>query len=512
MARISLPTSARPRDTERFLREFESRLEKLDRAILLGDWNQSIGRSSEGATPWQLRRSRLLSDERILSWVRSARRRALSFPLHRRLELLERVLLDVQVEQQPEVARLRSRAQARIHEYRPTWKGRRVNRAVVMRILYESPRESDRRKAYYAFEPLYRPLEEGLRKLVELRNEKARTLGFRTMAEMHLGFAHLTSRRLQELSEATARPARTHLRALREEFRDATGQSGWHPWDLMYAQHRRAPLPDRLFPRREMVPRIFAALDQWGFRTDRMRFRVAFHDNPFGGMALAPDAPRDIRILALPMGGRLAYGIMFHEFGHAVHSSLLRVPSHLLRSERIPGFGAFHEGVGGLFEEIPTWESWLSRQPGVGAARAKEVARVSRETLPVLAAWHSTFGRTEQALYEHPGRDPTPGVHRFERDVFGYDDFEPLSFVDAFYVESPVYVQSYLLSILFDEQIFRTLRDLYGEPLWPNRHVGPWLTRNWFAPGLLYDWLPRVKEVTGRPFGAEAFRAAFGAH
>jgi hypothetical protein len=513
MPRIPVPASTQPRDTQRFLREFESRLEKLDRAILVGDWNQGIGRSSEGSAPWQLKRSALLSDERILAWVRAARRRGGPQAIERRLELLERILLDVQVEQTPEVVRLRAKMQSRIHEFRPVWRGRRVNRAVIMRVVYESPNEPERRRAYYALEPLYRPLEEGLRELVELRNQQARALGFRTMAEMRLSFDHLTPGRLKELGELTAGPARACVRALRDRFRDGTGQSGWHPWDLIYAQHRSAWIPDRLFPRREMLPRIFAALKEWGFRTDRMHFRVVFHDTPFGGLTLAPDAPRDIRILIHPMGGLHSYGIMFHEVGHAVHSSLIRAPRHLLRwHENIPGFGAFHEGVGGLFEDIPTWESWLSAQPGVGAKRAKEYARVTRDATPALAAWHTMFSRIEQTLYEHPVRDPMPEVHRFERDVFGYDDFEPLSFVDAFFVESPVYVQNYLLALLFGEQVFLSLRHLYGEELWPNRHVGPWLTRNWFAPGSLHDWLPRVKEVTGRPFGAEAFRSAFTAN
>lgn len=512
MAVLAVPTSADPRDGERFVRELDHRLEKLDRAILVADWDLYTGRSPRGSAPWQLKRAALLSEEKILSFVRSALRRSWPYPLRRRLELLERVLLDTQVEQHPAVVRLRSDLQRKIVSFRPRWKGRRVDRSVLSRAVRESPRAADRRTAYYALEPLYRPLEDSLRELIRIRNDRARTLGYRSFAEMRLGFEGIRPGRLEALADAAVEPARARLRALRDRLLDATGQAGWHPWDFMYARARQVPLPDRWFPQREMLPRILKAVGRWGFRTDRMHFRVVFHDVPAGGMTLAPDPPTDVRILVHPQGGWLAYVVMFHEVGHAVHSASIRAPRHLLRwHENIPGFAGFHEGIGGLFEEIPSHGSWLAAQPGVGSRRAEEFAEASRDANLLDAAWHACFLRIEQALYRRPDRDPMPEVQRFERRVFGYDDYAPPSFVDHFFVDSPVYVPSYLLSLLFGQQLARTLRDLFGEPLWPNRKVGPWLARNWFAPGSLYDWVPRVKEITGRPFGAEAFRAAFAA-
>jgi len=505
---MAYPSPRDAREVARFVHALDERLETVDRAILVASWNLQVGRSRVGPEPWQLKRSRLLSDDRLLPWVRSALGRSGPFPLHRRLELLERALIDARVEQDPEVVRRRSELSRRMIAFRPRWKGKRVERAVVARVLRTSPREAERRAAHYTLEPLERPLEEPLRELIELRNERARALGFRTMAEMRHRADHLTPRRVQEFAEVAARVARPRLRALRESFQEATGQSGWHPWDFGYARERTAPLPDAWFPRDEMLPRILAAVRRWGFRTDRMHFRVAFHDTPFGGLTIAPDPPRDVRILVHSEGGWHRYMIMFHEVGHAVHSASIRAPRHLLRwSEGIPGFGAFHEGIGGLFEDLPNSLEWLTRQPRVDRMRAEEFARAQRDGNIVWAAAHACWIRTEERLYERPDRDPVPEVQRFEREVFGYDDYRPRSFVDTFFVEDPLYASNYLLAILFGRQLTRTLRDLYGEPLWPNPRVGPWLTRNWFAPGSLYDWLPRVQELTGRPFGVEAFEA-----
>ena len=510
MTALSLPSVRDRRDAERFVLELDRRLERLDRAILVADWNLFTGRSKAGSAPWQLRRARLLSDERILSWVRSALARPWPFLLRRRLELLERVLLDTQVEQHPEVVRLRGELQEKVVAFRPLWKGKRVNRAVLYEVLQEGNDESERRAAYYALQPLYRPLEEPLRELVRMRNERARAAGFPSFAEMRLRFEGVSVSRLEELVQAVVEPARAHFRALRDHLFDSTGQSSWHPWDVSYARAQRVPLPARLFPQEEMFPRIFRAIGQWGFRTDRMHFRVVFHDVPMGGMTLAPDPPRDIRIVVHPQGGFLPYLILFHEVGHAVHSASIRAPRHLLRwHENVPGFGGFHEGTGGLFEDIVSSAEWLATQPGVGVERAERFARSARDSHLLDAAWHSCFLRIEQKLYQHPERDPMPEAVRFERRVYGYDEFPPLSFAESFLIDSPIYSSNYLLAILFGEQLSRTMREVCGEPYWPNRKVGPWLTRNWFAPGSLYDWVPRVKEITGRPFGAEAFRARF---
>ena len=510
MSRLSVPSSSDPREGRRFLSELEGRLEKLDRAILVAEWDLFTGRSAVGAERWNLERSALLSDDRLLAWVRSSLRRGGPPLLGRKLELLRRVLLDAQVEQHSSVVRLRSKLQRRIAEFRPRWKGRRVDRAVLHRTLREDPDGEERRRAFCALEELHRPLEAPLRSLLRLRNERARALGFRSFAEMRLGFDGITPDQLEALAQQVVAPARAQVRRLRERFQERTGQSGWHPWDLPFAQEQRVPLPDRYFPRGPMLRRIFRAVAQWGFRTDRMRFHVVFHDVPTGGLTLAPDPPKDVRILVHPQSGWSAYMVMFHEVGHAVHSALIRAPRHLLRwHENIPGFGPFHEGIGGLFEQIASEEAWLASVPGLGPRRAHAFAEATREDDAVNAGWHANWMRTEQALYRNPEGDPWSEVRRYEQRVFGYDGYAPLSFVDTFFVDSPLYSPCYLLAILFGCQVQERMREVCGEPFWPNPKVGPWLRREWFAGGSRYDWVPRVRELTGRPFGAGAFLRKF---
>ncbi|MFZ3355148.1 MAG: hypothetical protein WA549_00140, partial [Thermoplasmata archaeon] len=386
--------------------------------------------------------------------------------------------------------------------------GKKVDRSRIHRIVQEDPNQVNRKRAFYALEPLYRSMEEPLRELIRARNEHARTRGFRTFAEMRLGFDGITPARLEELASTVVATAPGRMRAPGERFRSETKGAGWHPWDFPFTIRNAAPLPDRSFPRRSMLPRILKAVQGWGFRTERMRFRVVFHDLPAGGLTLAPAPPHDVRILVHPRGGWPAYHVMFHEVGHAVHSASIRAPGHLLSwHENIPGFGGFHEGIGKFFEEISHHPDWLSAQTGVSHAQAEAFAMQRSSTDLWDAAWIVPWVRTEQALYRNPSSDPASRAGRELRRLFGYDDYAPPSFVDSFYVDTPIYGQNYLLAILFHHHLVQNVRQRFGDPVWPNPRVGPWLTRQWFAPGSMYDWVPRVRKVMGVSFSARPFQA-----
>jgi hypothetical protein len=510
---IAVPSFRNGRDAQRFVLELDRRLEPLDRAILVADWNLNTGRSRRGPGPWQLKRAELLSDPRLLPWVRGALQESWPPLLRRRLELLERILLDTSVEQHPEVVRLREELQRAIVQFRPMWNGRRVNRAVIGHIVRRDRDPSHRRQAFYALQPLYRPLEEPFLRLVRLRNERARAQGFATFAEMRLGFQGFSSARVVELAETAVQGVRRRALALRDQLPSEGAAGGWHPWDLPYARERLASIPDRALPQRGMLPRVLRGVEKWGFPTSRMRFRVVFHDLPAGGLTLAPDPPSDVRILVHPRGGWGAYQAMFHEVGHAVHSASIRSPRHLLRwHENIPGFGGMHEGIGGLFEEIPRERAWLVEAAGISPAAAERFAEARRDTDLIGTASISSWILPELNLYRQPGRDPMASAQRFARRTFGYDAFAPTSFVDSFYVVDPLYTANYLLATMFHYQLAASLRARFGEPLWPNRKVGPCLTREWFAPGSLIDWVPHLQEVTGKPFGAQAFCEWFRQH
>ena len=474
---------------------------------MLAEWQTYAGGTARSVGPAHTVRSRFLSSEGLAAFLRRATGRVSDPAGARRLELLERSVLESRVEQIPEVVRLRSALEARIVRSRPRLRGRRVDRATIGEILRTETDAHRRREAYYAEEGILRSLEAGVRRLAHLRNDAARELGFASFPQMRLGFEGLTVGRLRELARSATARAPARLRAFRDDFLESEKRDAWYPWDLTYARELRGRLPDRAFPSRGLVPAVKRALAAWGFTRDRLQVRVARRDLPFGGLTIVPAAPDDVRVLLPAKGGWTYYMVLFHEFGHAVHARSIRQSSHLLRVLD-PGYAAFHEGIADLFEEIASTLEWLVGRPGIDRAAAQRFrdGRGDETLLRAVGMAEAVFAELD--FYRDPDRDRSAAHHRRLRRVYGFGEFPARSFVDSFYVTHPVYLQSYLLALLFRTQVKEAILREVGPPFWPNRRVAPWLSRELFGPGARFDWLPRVEAVTGRPFGPEAFLAS----
>jgi hypothetical protein len=424
--------------------------------------------------------------------------------LSRRLELLERLHLDASSEQHPSVVRLRSRLQRRIVAFRPRFGGKRVDRAGLYDEVRTNPDRAVREEAYRAEDELWNSLEPAIRALIRARNARAHALGFRDYPELRLRFEGVSVQQLRRWCAEAVVPLAGKIRQLREEFLSSVGHGEWFPWDLRFAQERRAGLPRRPFPGRQMIPSVRSALRRWGLPMDRLPIAVTLHDIPFGGLTFAIRIPTDVRVLIPPKGGWDWYSVGFHEFGHAVHFALIRQPDHLLRSPDV-GFSGYVEGIADLFEEVSVHARWLRSRPGLDAATARNFRAGRALSDLVQAASTTNWVKTELDLYRRPAADLRTASAGRLRELFGFGQYPPRSFIQTPFVTHPVYNQSYLLSLLFRKQLVEAIRDQVGGPLWPNSRVGPWLTENWFAPGAEFDWIPRVRDITGRPFGTEAF-------
>jgi peptidyl-dipeptidase A len=482
----------------------ERRLARFDHTISLIEWSLYAGRTARDSERWINARAQFLAPRSLRHWVERARTRCSNPLIVRRLDLLERLHLDAASEQHPSVVRLRSRLQRRIVRFRPRFRGKRVDRAGLHDELRKNPDGHAREEAYRAEDELWHAVEREFRTLIRVRNARARALGFRDYPELRLKFEGLGVAQLRRFCDESIAPLGPRIRRLREEHLTRTGDEEWYPWDLRYAQDQRAGLPWRPFPGRAMVPHVRSALKRWGLPMDQLPIKVTLHDIPFGGLTFGVRIPSDVRILIPPKGGWDWYSVGFHEFGHAVHFSLIRQPDLLLRSPDV-GFSGYVEGIADLFEEVSVAPRWLRSRPGLTTA-AVDGFKAGRILADLTQAASTTnWVATELDLYRRPDADLDPVCARRLRDLFGFGPFTPRSFLQTTYVTHPVYNQSYLLSLLFRKQLVRSIRQQVGDPLWPNPRVGPWLTENWFAPGAEYDWVPRVRQVTGRPFGPQAF-------
>jgi hypothetical protein len=495
--------------TRSVLDAIERRLAPLDREILLDEWRLAVGRPAPNSARTQERRRRLLAEPGLRDRIARFRADTPPAPVARRLELLERALLESQISQAPEIVRIRARVERTIAAFRPRWSGRRVGRAVVRRQARTNPDRSERERAYRAEAPLYGPLEAEARALTAARNERARAFGYRSFPEFRLSFEGSSVARLEGLLDAAVRYVPAEMRRRREAFEEQTGERGWYPWDVGFAQELTGGLPDAAFPGATMYPTVVAAVRKWGFPARAFRFRVDRHDLASGGLTLAPDPPRDVRIVIHPSAGFRPYLVLFHEVGHALNSASIRQSSHLLRwHENLPGFAGLSEGEGRFFEQISTSAAWLGSRPGLDAAQVARAVDDGRRMPLVAIAHHAVWIRQELELFRRPsGGDPSDVGRRLARRLSGFDDYRPLPFADSFSLNAPMYAPSYFFAELLRPHLTAAALAEVGGALWPNPRVGPWLVDRWFRDGSSYDWVERLERMTGRRFDARPFNA-----
>jgi hypothetical protein len=115
-------TSAR--EIRAFVDDLERRLAPLDEGILTAEWRLALGRPGANLPALHARRRRLLGDPAALDRVRRYRAHPAPAAVARRLELLERAILECQIEQGPEIAERRDRMSRAIAAFRPRWRGR----------------------------------------------------------------------------------------------------------------------------------------------------------------------------------------------------------------------------------------------------------------------------------------------------------------------------------------------------------------------------------------------------
>lgn len=406
------------------------------------------------------------------------------------------------MEHRPVIVELRNQLLRQDAAIRARVRGKRIPTSVAYDVVEKSPDRGRRREFWNALQAAYRPLEPGIRELARRRNESAREKGYRSFVDLRLSEEGLTRTQLEAFIDELTRFGRSAHRELREEFSRRTGEAGWFPWDRHHAAHLVWPQVDQYFPARTMMASVDRGLRGWGFRPEKHGIRVVFRHIPQGGVTYGITIPTDVRVAVHPQSGWGWTGVLCHEMGHALHHTSTRAPSPLLRGyETLPGNAGLSEGIGGTFEEIAVNPEFLAQQPGV----PKEAIATLREARGAGAARSASFmarwvGK-ELALYRDPDHDLPALYARMDRQESGFDPAPPTSFGDGVWIQYGFYGKSYLFAWMFAAQVLEgAVRELGGSE-WPNRRMAPWLIRHWFRDGATFDWVPHMREVTGRPFG-----------
>jgi peptidyl-dipeptidase A len=458
--------------------------------------------------------------------------------VHRQLEVLYQAFLANQIEPGllKQIVELGTQIEQNFSTFRGTIDGDKVTDNQIKDILKTSRDSSVRRKAWLASKQVGPVVAGDLTRLVKLRNEAARKLGFDNYHTLVLATGEQDVAQMDkifgELYDLTQAP----YAALKADLdRILAANCGVKPKELMPWHYH-----DPFFQETPMVYNL--DLDSYYKDKDVRELATRFYDgidlpvdsilahsdlyeregkNPH---AFSTDIDRegDVRILCNLKNNESWMETILHELGHATYDTyrdpdlpyLLRQPAHTFTTEAIAMF----------FGRLSRNPAWMQQMLGLSDAQRADIEKVSDRYAQlkqlIFARWAMVMYYFEKALYADPDQDlnelwwDTVEKYQFIHRPPGRD--EPDWAAKIHFTIAPCYYHNYMLGELLASQLHHYL--VYNVMKLNSDHdvsyvgrkdVGQFLKTKVFEVGDLYYWNTMIERATGEPLTAKYFVTQF---
>ena len=509
------------------VRVVEEALKPLEQARALAWWDSQVDATEEHErrrAETELAWSDALADVALFAAVEDALRTD-GAPLARRsLLLLRNLMLPHQVPAQlrGRIVELESAVDTRYSRHRGVVRGGELDDNEIKRILRESDDPVERREAWEASKTVGAAVADDVRELARLRNEAARTLGYRDWFALALATDELgEGRLLTTLAEADRVTAESFARwkgeldeQLAARFRCAPSElRPWHYADPFFqeAPPEGAVDLDPLFRQTDVVAlarRTFEGVDLEVAPTLERSDLYPRSGKCQHAFCIDIDRAEDVRVLANVVANHSWADTMLHELGHAVYDlSFDDGLPWLLRSTHLVAT----EASALLFGALAGRREWLERVLGVGPEEGAELEsrlRAARAAeLLVFTRWVLVMNEFERRLYADPDGDldqawwALVSRHQLVRPPEGR--MAPDWAAKIHIAVSPVYYHTYLYGAIVALQLERALSQAVGGIV-DRPEAGAVLRDRLFAPGQSVRWDRLVEEASGAPLSVES--------
>jgi peptidyl-dipeptidase A len=518
---------------DKFVDEFEGEVFQLYRARNLAYWEHSIAGSEESATDLKVKSlalKALYEDRERFQGVRQLLRAGgHSQVVERCLTLMDYAFTANQGDPaiKKRIVELEVEVSTVFGKHRPTLQGKEVSDNEIEGILRNERDEAVRRSAWYASKEVGPKAVPILRELVRLRNDEARSLGYRDYYQMMMGLQEIdlgwllrTWAELEEKTRSVHGALMEDLRAATQAFLGSMAPS-LRPWDASDPFFQRVPpwlvqeasgTVDKDVV--EAARKTYADLEM---PVDAILSRSDLYEkagkNPHA-YCMDVDRSGDIRVLANCINDERWANTMLHELGHAVYDEY--VSPALPFTLRTPAHIASTEAIAILMGRLSRDPAWRQRYLGDSSADGLQSRRYRRAESLIFLRWVLVMTYFEKALYEAPERNLEDLWWDLVERYQGIERPQPLpgySWATKIHIaKSPVYYHNYLLGEMMSWQMEDHIAEVTGRPgLVENAAGMALLKEDLFRYGSLRDWANSLKVALGEEFNPGAYLRVVGA-
>jgi peptidyl-dipeptidase A len=424
-----------------------------------------------------------------------------------------------------ELVRLTAEQQGLFNRFRASFDGREWSENDLNDELAATTDPARARAIWEAAKQIGGQAEERALRIVRLRNQSARSQGFRDAYQRGLTLSEVDEQRLFDLldgleraSDGPYRAAKAALdRQLAERFRIAVDDlRPWHYGDPFFQRPPRSSGPDldREFADKDPEPLAIAACDSIGLDVRGILNRSDLYPKPGKNQHafctwVQPDGS-DVRVLCNLNRSHRWTATLLHELGHAVAAEYAdrTLPTPVVLWPN----GIIAETESQTIERMASDARWFHEVVGVPAERARALADAlhERERLSqlVMTRWSLVQAHFERQIHADPEADLRTIwwdlVERFQliRRPDGRDapdwaaKIHNANFPGSYYV----YILGELVVSQLHNALLREVGGLYGHP-----EAGAFLRERLFKLGGQHDWERTVELATGQPLAVDAY-------
>jgi len=420
--------------------------------------------------------------------------------------------------------------------FRAKVKGKELTDNQIENILRSSTNSNELKDVWMAHKNIGPLVADDVKKLVKMRNEIAKELGFNNYHEMSL-----------KLSEQDPAEIENLFNELDNLTRDAFGQVKYEidsvfvlrykvkkeelmPWHYQNRYFQEAPKLyevdlDKYYEKQNIEELTRVYFDGIGLPIDDMLKNSDLYEKPGKNQhAFCTDIDNagDVRVLCNIVPNESWMNTMLHEFGHAVYDKnismdlpfILREPAHTFTTEAIAM----------IFGRMAKSPQWMKDVAGISEEEKAKISDICFKTLRleqlVFSRWSQVMFRFEKGMYENPDQDLNQLwwdlVEKYQLVKKPVDRNEPDWATKIHIASSPCYYHNYLMGELLASQLFNYIganvikaTDLKDMSFAGNPAVGEYLKKKVFEPGLRYYWNDMIEKATGEKLTAKYYANQF---
>jgi peptidyl-dipeptidase A len=458
--------------------------------------------------------------------------------LKRELDVLYNEFLSNQMDEKmlEDIIKLQSGIESKFNTFRAEIKGKKMSDNEVETILKTSTNSDELKETWEGSKKVGEVVSADIIKLVKMRNEVAKKLGFSNFYEMSLKLSEQEPKDIDKTFDELDSLTRNSFTEVKGEIDDyfaklyKVKKEDLMPWHYQNRYFQEAPKIykvdlDVYFKGKDVVEITKDYYKSIGMDITDMVAKSDLYEKPGKyqhAMSTNIDKEGDIRVLGSVKNNYYWMNTMMHEFGHSVYDKYIdhSLPYYL----RDPAHTFTTEAIAEMFGRMASNPQWLKDVMKISDKEKEKISEDCFKTFRmeqlVFSRWSQVMYRFEKGLYSNPDQDLNKLwwdlVEKYQMIKRPEGRNAPDWASKIHIATSPCYYHNYLLGEMLASQLYYYITEkilkstdfknqsFYGKP-----EVGKYLIDKIFKPGDKYYWNDMIEKATGEKLTAKYYAKQF---